>query len=488
MNNKLKNFFTKRNTIILIGVLVILSWFLFFRGNNQNTNDIYSIKAGDFEKQIQLSGKVVSAESVELAFDTSGVVAAVYKKAGDNASQGEILAALDSSDLQASRSKAQADLLAAQAELNKLQSNTDSTEVLNNKQSLVDAISDAYIKSDDAIKNKTDQYFKDGDSSAPEIKYSFDNYFDLKAQINSQRVVVGETLLKWSNLVSTLTAENYSSQALSDSRKYILQVKNFLDLVAPAVNSFETSSELTQTSIDKYKSDLYSARSNVSSAISAMTSADEKLRTSISDIPVQEAKVKAAQANVDSYNAQIKKTLIVAPFSGVVSLQDAKAGESVSSNAKIAAMISPNYEIELYVPEINILGVKLGDKGTVTLDAYPNKNFEATVSHIDPAETLKDGVANYKVKLAFNTNDPLIRSGMTADVVIVTETRQNILVVPERATINENGKIFVWKKVSGEKNPVKTEISLGEKDGKGNAEVIGGVSEGDNILLTPITQ
>lgn len=493
MKNKLKTLATKRNIIILIVILLLLGIFLFSRGGGNDANDTYTLKKADFEKHITLSGKVVAAQSVDLSFETSGVVAGVYKNVGEKVYKGTVLAALDSGELQASREKARADLLAAEAELNKLKSSsvnnlTDNTEVLNNKRAVVDAIVDAYTKADDAVRSKVDQYFKNPESVMPEIKYSFEDYFDRKSLINPARIVVEETLVKWKALVDKLTTENYSVDVLIDSRKYIYIVKDFLDLLSPAVNSFEVSSELTQTTIDKYKTDLYSARTNINSAISDMTSADEKLRVSLSDIPVQEAKVKAAQANVSGYDAQIRETLIIAPFAGIVSLQDAKVGQAVSASTKVAGMISENYEIELYVPEINIVGIKLGNKGTVTLDANPNKSFEATVTHIDPAETLKDGVANYKVKLAFVGNDPLIRSGMTADASVVTDSRSGVLSIPERATVNEEGKIYVWKKVTGEKNPAKTEINIGEKDGKGNVEVVSGLSEEDIILLTPVTE
>lgn len=489
MQNKLKNLATKRNIIILAIIVVLLGIFLFSRNGSDGSNDIYTLKKADFEKRLTLSGKVVAAESVDLSFETSGVVAGVYKNVGDKVSKGTILTALDSGELQASREKARADLLAAEAELNKLKSTTtDNTEVLNNKRAIVDAIVDAYTKSDDAIRSKVDQYFKNPETTSPEIKYSFEDYFERKALINPARIVVEETLIKWKALVGRLTIENYTENVLKDSRKYIYIVKDFLDLLSPAVNSFETSSELSQTTIDKYKTDLYSGRANINTAISDMTSAEEKLRISISDIPVQEAKVKAAEANVESFNAQIRKTLIIAPFEGIVSLQDAKVGQAFSSSVKVAGMISENYEIELYVPEINIIGIKLGNKGTITLDANPEKSFEAVVTHIDPAETLKDGVSNYKVKLAFAGNDPLIRSGMTADASVVTDLRSDILSIPERATINEDGKIFVWKKVSPEKEAVKTEIKTGEKDGKGNVEVLGGLSEDDIILLTPVTE
>jgi multidrug efflux pump subunit AcrA (membrane-fusion protein) len=305
MKNKLKTLATKRNIIILAVILVLLGVFLFSRNGSNSANDTHTLKKADFEKRLTLSGKVVATESVDLAFETSGVVAGVYKKVGDKVYKGTTLAALDSGELQASREKARADLLAAEAELNKLKSNTDNTQVLSDKQSVVEAILDAYTNADDAVRSKIDQYFENG-ATAPEIKYTFEDYFSRKVIINEKRGDVEEALQKWAALVKNLSANNYNSDILSDSRKYLGVVKNLLDTLAPAISSFEISSDLSQSKIDKYISDLSTARTNINNAISTLTSSDDKLRGSLSDVPVFEAKVKAAKANVESFNANKK--------------------------------------------------------------------------------------------------------------------------------------------------------------------------------------
>ncbi len=472
-----------KHKYISITVLVVIIILLVVWGRKASTDSgAYTAKLADFTKVVSVSGKVIPVSTVDLSFETSGTVASVPKDVGATAVKGDIIAALDSSEVSASRDKAYADLLSAQAELAKLQSGSYD-QVSLDKQQVINTIIDAYTKSDDAVRNKVDQFFNDGRNLSPKIKYDFYNSSEDKYQINDDRRNVEDSLVAFDLFANSLTTDTYKNDDIKTAEGFVKTIKNFLDEVSLAVNSFILSDGLTQTMVDKYKSDVATARTNVTGALLNLASYEDKLRSSISDIPVQEAKVKAAEANVKSFDAQIAKTRIVAPFAGVVSYQDAKVGGAVSASSKVASLISTDLQIEVYVPEISIPGILVGNKATVTLDAYPDVSFDATVSHIDPAETVKDGVSNYKVNLVFTSTDPRIRSGLTGDVSIETEKRANILSIGERSLITDSGHYYVYKK--GKDDYVKTEVQIGVKDGRGNVEITSGLVPGDVIELTP---
>ena len=145
--------------------------------------------------------------------------------------------------------------------------------------------------------------------------------------------------------------------------------------------------------------------------------------------------------------------------------------------------MSSKYKVEVYIPEINIPGVALGNNATVKFDAYGEEIFKAIVSSIDPAETIKDGVSTYKVTLSFVADDPKIKSGLTSNVFIDTLKKADVTSIPDRSVVSVDGKNYVYKATS--KNPVKVEVVLGDKDGKGNSEVLSGVSVQEKILLNP---
>lgn len=479
---KIKSFIKTKSGIAVIILILAAIVFLVFKNGSTEIDSIKVVK-GDFEKVVSISGKVIPAQDVDLAFETSGTVAAVYKKVGDVAYKGQVIAALDSSDIRASRDKANANLLESRAELSKVQNGELSSDVTINKEQVVNSIIDAFTKSDDAVRGKVDQFFDDARTSGPKIKYTFYDYFSTKDKINNGRANIENELVKFGELANSLDVNNYSEDSLAEAKAYVQKVKSFLDLVSFAVNSFEESYTLTNSMIDGYRSDVSSARTNINTALSNLISYESDLTTSISDISIQEARVKAQEANVRSLDAQVAKTVITAPFTGIVSLQDAKVGESVASNVSKITLISEGYQVEAYIPEVSISGIQLGNKAEIKLDAYDDEVFLGSIIQIDPAETVRDGVSNYKIKLAFDIPDKRVLSGMTADVNIVIESRPDVILIPERSVLLEQDKNFVFRKNSNGAD--KIEIIVGKKDGKGNIEVVSGISENDEIMITP---
>ncbi len=479
---KLKKIISSKKTILL-GLFLLILVTIFVRGKSEVVNTEV-VTRGELVKTIGVTGKVVATESADLSFDTGGVVSFVNKKVGDSVRKGEVVASLNTLEVRASRERAYAEYLAEQAELKKLQTGgSDDTDVTSARRDVVNSIIEAYTGADDAIRSKVDQYFDNPRTLGPEIKYTFDQYSRTKNVINEKRYEVEKVLTVWEELVDGLSVESYKSSDLSNVRNYLSTVKDFLNTLSVAVNSFEKSDVLSQTTIDKYKSDLSTARNTINTISSEIISAEAKLRGSVSDIPVAEAKVRAAYADVSLYDAQLSKSQIVAPFDGVVSLQDAKVGESVSAHTRVASVISNTYKVESFVPEISISDIILENKSFVVLDAYKDVSFDAKVSHIDPAETEKDGVSNYKIELEFVTPDTRIKPGMTADLLIETTRVQGVLTVPLKSVKEEKGIYLVVVKKG--KETKGQQVTLGIRDGKGRVEVLSGLEEGEEIFLDP---
>lgn len=477
---KIKKILSLKKTIsVAVFILLLLAFF----GRDKKDNVLTEVvKRGELVKTIGVTGKVVAVESSELSFDTGGVVAFVNKKVGDKVVKGDVIASLNTAEVGASRERAYAEYMAQEAELKKLQSGDgDDTDVISAKRDVIDSIIEGYTQADDAVRGKVDQYFENARTLGPEIRYTFDQYSATKNAINNKRYEVEKILTDWEVLANTISVDSYKPSDLQTVRNYIASVKDFLNTLSFAVNSFEVSDTLSQTTIDKYKSDLSTARSNINKIGSEILLGEEKLRGSTSDIPVFEAKVRAAYADVSLYDAQISKMIIRAPFDGVVSLQDAKVGESVSAHTKIASVISDTYKVESFVPEVSISDITVGNTSSVILDAYKDVSFAAKVSHVDPAETDKSGVSNYKIELDFLTPDERVKPGMTADLLIETTRVPGLITVPLRSVQEKEGRSFVVVKIDNKK--VEREVVLGLRDGKGRVEITSGLVEGDEIFL-----
>jgi len=103
------------------------------------------------------------------------------------------------------------------------------------------------------------------------------------------------------------------------------------------------------------------------------------------------------------------------------------------------------------------------------------------VVKIDPAETVIDGVSTYKTSLEFTSEDERIKSGMTANLTISTAKKEDVLVIPQRDLVKKNGKDFVLVSNDG-KTTQELEVQVGLIGSDGNAEVLGGLEEGEKIV------
>ncbi len=470
--------------LLVLGAVILIN-----RGNGNENIAIRVVSPGEFIRNVSVAGKIIPAREVELGFENSGRVAAVYKNVGDKVYAGQTLAVLSSGDVGADIRKAEADTDAEIARLNELKANSANigTELKTKQISLVEALKEGYAKSDDAVRNNVDQFY-DNPKEKADIRYAF-NDVDLKKYLDKERDRLEYILEDWLEKVQPLTASNYTESDVRLAETNLNIIQNFLDQVALAVNDFQDEGRgYTQAEIDKFKTDVASARESINSAIENLTEAKEGIRDVESEIPYQEAKVKAAEAAVLSLRAELGKRTISAPFNGVVTIQNAKVGEIVSSSDKVITLISDRtYQIETFVPEININEIKVGNIAKVTLDAFMGKEdentFEAKVIAVDPGETIKDGVSTYKVTFEFVKEDARLKPGMTANVVITTGKKSDAILIPEDALIHKNGFTYVKVKVGGQF--IEKQVTPGASSANGEIEIVAGLSSGEAVILEP---
>lgn len=478
--------------------------------------DFIVTKKGDIRQIISVTGRVKPAESVELAFEKSGKVSGVFVKVGEKVNAGEVLITQENSDLAAQLLQAEAGVKAAAAKLDQLKRGSRPEEIkvqevkISNseaslqvaRRNLADKLEDAYTKSDDAVRNKVDQFFSNPRSASPQLSFVVNNS-GLEGEVESGRIAIEKLLLSWNASLGALESASDLDFFSAEALKNLENVKEFLSKVSLAVNGLSANSEHSQTVVDGYRADVSTARANVNTAISNLSAAEEKLKTansalllakeelnlklagsSAEDIAAEEAAVDEARANEAGIRAQISKTILRSPIAGVVTNVDAKTGEIAQPGAQLVGVISGDkFEIEANLPEADVAKVKVGDLADITLDAYGSGTlFKAEVISVDPAETVLEGVSTYKTTLRFIEGKEKIRSGMSADADILTASRAGVIYVPQRAVITENGNKYV--KVFGEndevsKKPVKTGINGSE----GEVEIIEGLVDGERVVI-----
>lgn len=468
-----------------VALALVAAWMLFGGNGNNAQLQTLVVEPREFAPAVSVTGTVVAAQEVDLGFAQSGRVSGVYATVGSRVAQGTTIANIENGDERAAVQSAEARLAEARAGTRPEEVHIAEVALASAKASAVDEVQDAFRAADDAVRTKTAELFNNP-ATSPRLTFITERVA-AKRDAEAGRLELEHTLDDWERELAGLTASSNITAAIVRAQQVLAEVAPFLTAVSNALNAAEVDAYNTQAEIDAYVADIASARASISSAQSGLTAAradieaeqkalDLKRAGSTSyDISYEEAQVAAARA-------QLARTIIAAPFTGTVSRVDVSVGEIVSPNTPEISMISDGvFQIESYIPEVNIAAVSVGDKAVVTLDAFGVEEFTATVVSIDPAETLRDNVSTYKTTLQFAAADARIRSGLTANVSIATDIRPNALVVPLGAIVRRDSRTFVQVLVGNK--PAEREVVLGVQS-LGLVEVTQGLAAGDTVVLS----
>ena len=258
--------------------------------------------------------------------------------------------------------------------------------------------------------------------------------------------------------------------------------------VSTAISSVQNDAGDLRSQSLSYQTQIINAQNDINAALSTLNLAEARLGLKEApprdfEIAAQQARVRQAEANLSRYLSDLSDTIIRAPVDGIVTDINFDVGESTSSAKPVISMIGLNsMQIEVDVPESDITKLKIGDEVSITLDAFSNDDtFSGTITFIDPAATIIDGVTYYSVKVNFNEEDDRIKSGMTADLTVYTEKKDGVLVVPSRAVIYRENKKYV-QLLDETSQLVEREVVTGLRGDGGMIEVVSGLSEGEEVV------
>ncbi|MFC1903029.1 efflux RND transporter periplasmic adaptor subunit, partial [Chloroflexota bacterium] len=200
-----------------------------------------------------------------------------------------------------------------------------------------------------------------------------------------------------------------------------------------------------------------------------------------------ELQMEKASLALDMAMDEMGKSVMVAPFDGVVAVVDVKEKDNLSSidysTRTILELIDPTImELEAEVDEIDIPGVKQGQKAIISIDALPGAEFVGKVTSISSLSTEESGVILYKVKIGFDVPEGSeLKSGMSATVDVIINERNDVLLVPSRVVGQDSSGNPVVK-VKVDEQIEERQVVIGISDGY-ETEIVSGLSEGDIVVL-----
>jgi macrolide-specific efflux system membrane fusion protein len=176
-----------------------------------------------------------------------------------------------------------------------------------------------------------------------------------------------------------------------------------------------------------------------------------------------------------------KPTPLLAPINGQVIVQTVQPGQTVTTSDAVT-VLSDRLIVQAQVDETDIGKVTLGQKAIISLDAYPDTNVEGIVDHKYYESTIVNNVTIYNVNILPKKVPAIFRSGMSANVNIIEQSKENVLMIPLDAVKRDAQGSFVLVSPGGGQKPVKRRAQLGIADDT-NVEVISGLDTNDKVLI-----
>ena len=190
----------------------------------------------------------------------------------------------------------------------------------------------------------------------------------------------------------------------------------------------------------------------------------------------------AAKARLVAANQQLSRTLVRAPFDGIVSERKVSAGDTAQIGKELVKVVDPaSMRFEGRVSADSVGVVKVGQGVVFAINGYPGQTFLGKVKRVDPAANPVTRQVEVLVDFA-DKNLPRV-AGLFAEGRIEAETT-SALMVPESALVKQGDTTYVWK--IKDKQLSKATLQMGARDARsGNWQVQTGLSKGDLVMRTP---
>jgi macrolide-specific efflux system membrane fusion protein len=176
-----------------------------------------------------------------------------------------------------------------------------------------------------------------------------------------------------------------------------------------------------------------------------------------------------------------KPTPLISPINGQVIVQTVEPGQTVTSSDAVT-VLSDRLIVKAQVDETDIGKVRLNQAAVISLDAYPETEVKATIDHIAYESQVVNNVTIYVVDVLPKKVPLIFRSGMSANIDIIEQSKENVLTIPLEAVKQDEEGSFVFISSNSDNKPVKRGVQLGISDDK-NVEVIAGLETQDKIII-----
>jgi HlyD family secretion protein len=458
----------KRRTIyIVLGIVIVaaIAAVIVWRTQQAQTSAEETrsavVERGTLLVAVSASGSIEPQNSVGLTFEMPGRVTDVPVAVGDRVEAGDVLAQLDTKQLELQVHQAQAALAATEAQLAQLEAGPRPEEV---------AAAEADVRAAQA-----------------QVSSAVANLDQLKSGATDAQIAAAETQVAQAELQHKAALLEYDRvRAIKAKEEKIEQAAYDLYTAEKSLTAAQTA--LADTLAGANADDIRAAQANVDGAMAQQDAAQARLDLLLAgatkeQIADAEAQVERAQAALEQAELSLKRATLYAPFDSIVAKVNVSAGEVAPAGLPAITLLDPSsLQVIISVDELDVGRLAVGQSAQVSLDALPDTTLNGTVKSIAPAATVDaGGVTYYDVIITLEPTDAPVRADMTANVTIVIEELTDVLTIPlwvvrvDRIT----GQTYVNQQVGDEIERV--DVTLGVRY-EGVAQVLDGLAEGDEAI------
>ncbi len=406
-----------------------------------------------------------------MVLQVDGVVTQVAVEVGDQVAAGDLLVALDTTDLERALRQAELSLANSQAQLDKLLEPAEPAEVASARSSLVSAQenlaevqagpSDAELAAAESNLTAAQARYQElleGPSEAELVQLSADlerTLIDLQQAQWAYDQVAFKGDVGASSQAADLQQATIDYNAAKAAYDIATEPASQADL-QDALSSIQSAQEQLDTLRSQpTQADLAAAEAQVASA---QAQVDELMKgPSPADLRTAEISVEQAQLDLEEAQAKLAQAQLRAPMAGTVLSVEVNEGENVQAGLSAVTLADLNdLELTVNVAEVDIGKIYLDQRAEITVDALPDDVFRGAVARVVPSSESESGVVNYPVTIRLTDPDLLgVRPGMTAVADILGEEMADSWLVPTSALVERGGNTMVRILRDGQPTPIR---------------------------------
>ncbi len=467
--------FRRLRNLILLGIVAIAAAaFVRMRVTAESSNttqnnaaqDTSVIDTGNIMNSINAAGTIQAAQSVTLSFPTTGKVIAISVNEGDHILKGQTIATLDTQSAADALQLAQAKLLSAQVALRQLTQPARLVDVTVAQMSL--NLAKAKLASA---------------SSGPDA---------LQAQIDALNVETAKNALYQAELQRD--ASNAQKAQLEKNPRTAAQAANLPtdNQNNATLNSAGYDVQIAQSQVAADQSQganvgsIASAQASVLAAqiaLNKLTQGPDK-----NDLAKAQAELDAAQAAVDAARENLGKTVLTAPFDGVVAKLNLHLGEQPPTTTPAVTFLdTSSFYTDIAVDEADISKVALNQPSTLTLDALPGVTVNGKVIRVAQTAVKNGDVVTYTVRVQIDPAGQPLLSAMSTTASVITQQANRVVRIRNRYVRLDRPTGKTYATVRQPDGTFKeVEITLGIRDDT-YSEVKSGLQPGDVVTAPQVT-